>query len=214
MSTIQVPVLRPVGMREFAANELRRALLRGAFPAGEDLSEVALSSKLQVSRGPLREALVMLAGEGLLRHHHNRGFSVLNYTEADTESIRQVRIPLEAMALELGRARITAKTLSNLEHFRDRLVATFDEPGGTERVPAEVDFHTAIWDASGNEWLSVSLRRVMVPYFTYSLALSMNRPDLSRDLIYRQHTMYIQYLRSEIERSALNCVRFHVGEGA
>lgn len=214
MSSIQAPVLRPVGMREFAANELRRALLRGEFPPGEDLSEVALSQQLHVSRGPLREALVMLAGEGLLRHHHNRGFSVLTYTDADAAAIRQVRIPLESMALELGRARITPERLRTLEELRDRLVATFDEPGGTERVPAELDFHSAIWDVSGNDWLSVSLRRIMVPYFTYSSALAMNRPDLSRDLIYRQHSMYIQYLRSTIDRSADECVRFHVGDVA
>jgi DNA-binding GntR family transcriptional regulator len=79
-------------------------------------------------------------------------------------------------------------------------------------VPAELEFHSAVWDASGNEWLAVSLRRVMVPYFTYSLALSMNRPDLSRELIHVQHTMYIDYLEGTIDRTAESCVRFHAGE--
>lgn len=199
-------------MRDFAANELRRALLRGEFPAGKDLSEVALASQLHVSRGPLREALAMLAQEGLLRHHHNRGFSVLDYTEADANAIRQVRIPLESMALELGRARMNACSIHELEALRDKLVDRCEESGGTERVPAELDFHSAVWNASGNEWLAVSLRRVMVPYFTYSLAMAMSRPDLTRELIYLQHTMYIDYLKGASAHSAEYCVRFHVGE--
>lgn len=202
--------MKPLGMRDFAANELRRSLLRGEFPPG-DLSEVALAAQLRVSRAPLREALVMLAQEGLLQHHHNRGFSVLNYTAEDADAIRQVRIPLESMALELGRARITPERIRSLEHLRDRLVGTFDGMDGADRVPAELDFHSAIWEGSGNSWLAVSLRRVMVPYFTYSLALAMNHPDLSRELIYRQHTMYIDYLRGTIDRSAEDCVRYHVG---
>ncbi len=65
---------------------------------------------------------------------------------------------------------------------------------------------------SGNEWLAVSLRRVMVPYFTYSLAFAMDRPDLTRDLIHRQHTMYMDYLSGVSSHSADYCVRFHVGE--
>lgn len=58
------------------AERLRHALLDGSFAAGSRLNEVHLARDLDVSRTPLRAALQTLAGEGLLHHTPNRGFTV------------------------------------------------------------------------------------------------------------------------------------------
>src|SRR5665811_127572 len=55
---------------------LRQALLDGQYASGSRLNEVHLSKELQVSRTPIRAALHVLAGEGLLRYHANKGFAV------------------------------------------------------------------------------------------------------------------------------------------
>src|SRR5512132_2316003 len=98
-----LPSLKATAMRDGAAEALRRALLEGKFQPGEDLSEVALAQQLEISRGPVREALLVLAQEGLLVHRQNRGFSVLEFTDEDRKAINDVRLPLEARALELAR---------------------------------------------------------------------------------------------------------------
>src|ERR1700731_5233475 len=54
----------------------RQALLDGRYPSGSRLNEVHLSQELDVSRTPVRAALQTLAGEGLLHHQPNKGFTV------------------------------------------------------------------------------------------------------------------------------------------
>ncbi|MFX5734469.1 GntR family transcriptional regulator, partial [Acinetobacter baumannii] len=58
------------------AERLRQALLDGLFAPASRLNEVHLSRTLSVSRTPLRAALQMLAGEGLLHYTPNKGFTV------------------------------------------------------------------------------------------------------------------------------------------
>ena len=50
---------------------------------------------MNVSRGPVREALLVLAQEGLVSHSQNYGFSVLEFNEQDRTEVQQVRLPLE-----------------------------------------------------------------------------------------------------------------------
>ena len=58
--------IRSVSIRHSVADAVRAALREGHLKPGENISEVALATKFQVSRGPIREALLVLVEEGLL----------------------------------------------------------------------------------------------------------------------------------------------------
>ena len=98
-----LPQVKPVSIRQTVGETIRRALLEGRSRRGQALSEVALASEMNVSRGPVREALLVLAREGLVSHSQNYGFSVLEFSEHDRLEIQQVRLPLETLALELAK---------------------------------------------------------------------------------------------------------------
>jgi DNA-binding GntR family transcriptional regulator len=198
-----LPALKLTAARDTAADALRGALLEGKFLPGQGLSEMALANQLGISRGPVREALLILAQEGLVTHQQNRGFSVIEFTNQDQSEIQKIRLPLESMALELAKPNMSGADLELLRKYKDELIAAHREARTEALVPAELQFHRFIWDKSGNAWLGVTLRRVLVPFFTFAVALHMNRPDLSLELLERQHSLYIDYLAGTTQTSAL-----------
>lgn len=208
---ITLPRVRPVSMRDAALNALRQALLRGRFAPGEALSEAALAAEMDVSRGPVREALVMLAQEGLVVHSQNYGFSVALFTEADRKEVVAVRYPLETLALELARQRIAPPDLHALEGLMAELVDSYRQGHLPECTEHDREFHRSIWRISGNSRLERTLNHLMTPYFAYASVFRISRNDLSDSLLEDQHVSLLEYLRGDGKRGAAECIRYHLG---
>ena len=78
--------------------ELRDMIMRGEFVAGFHLQEVPLAERMGVSRTPIREALNMLAKEGLLEPGPKRGYKIRTFTIGEIVEAYEVRATLEGMA--------------------------------------------------------------------------------------------------------------------
>lgn len=206
-----LPQVKPVSIRQTVGETIRRALLEGRFRPGQPLSEVALASEMNVSRGPVREALLVLAQEGLVSHSQNYGFSVLEFNEQDRTEVQQVRLPLEVLALELAIPNITPVDLRTLGVLTDKMAQSYLEQHYVECTQADLDFHSLVWERSENKRLLSALRNLMVPYFAYGSAFRMSRPDLTPDLLDEQHRCFIRVLSGSADQTADQCVRFHLG---
>ncbi|MEO8125690.1 MAG: GntR family transcriptional regulator [Bryobacteraceae bacterium] len=204
-----LPQLKPVSIRHNVSEAIRRALLAGRFSPGQALSEVALAGEMQVSRGPVREALLVLAQEGLVSHSQNYGFSVVNLTEADRKEVRQIRLPLETLALELAKPAMDQAALQQLTVLKDQMVQAYVAGQLIECTQFDVDFHGLIWKKTGNSRLLASLRNLLAPYFAYGSAFKVSRPDLTPELLETQHKYYVDFLSGETNQTAAECVRFH-----
>jgi DNA-binding GntR family transcriptional regulator len=142
---------------ELIADQLRDRILQGAFRPGEKVIEAQLAARLQVSRGPVREALQRLIQEGLLVSYRNRGVFVLELTATDIAEIYAARKAVEAAAAEsvlaAGQAKVTsiAQALRHVVHQMAAAVST----GDWSRL-AELDlaFHGTLVEGSGNSRLS------------------------------------------------------------
>lgn len=211
MALLGVEKLKVSAIRDTVADALRQTLLEGRFRPGENLSEAAVASELQVSRGPVREAMFVLVAEGLLNHTLNRGFSVLNFSAEDLEKIERVRVPLESLALSAARERVTPAGIEQLKEIKANLCRLYEAGDRQGSLRSEIDFHGSIWEMSGNPWLVASLRRIMIPSFTYGTAFRMNRPDLTPAIMDQLHSLYIDYLEGVSPHTAEECVRLHVG---
>lgn len=204
---------KPAAIRRNVLEALRYALIDGRYQPDQEVSDSALAAEFQVSRGPVREALLILAEEGLIRHQHNRGFRIPQLTQKDLIQIVNVRQPLEIDALESARGLATPEDLALLANKAQAIDDAFAAGGLANCSRTEFDFHQQVWVLSGNEWLVAALRRVCLPYFTYVSAFHLGRKDMSPELLHQQHEQYLQYLSGKIPETAAECVTFHLSLG-
>jgi len=110
--TAEVISIPRAALHEQVAQRLRQMLVENQIVPGAKLNERALAEVLQVSRTPLREAIKMLAAEGLVELLPNRGAIAVELTEADVLNTFEVMAGLEAMSGELAAQRVTDAELA------------------------------------------------------------------------------------------------------
>src|SRR5215475_4676467 len=98
-------------LRETIVESIRSAITDGIYPPGTPLAEVELAQRFKVSRGPIREALIQLQSEFLVRSYPNRGTFVHSLTEQEFDEIERLRGLLEPLAMEYAKANATPELL-------------------------------------------------------------------------------------------------------
>ena len=140
------------------AQSVRERILAGHFAPGERLAEEKLSAELGVSRMPVREALRVLAAEGIVTIEPRRGASVTAYTEAQIQELVEVRATLEGLNARLAARRHDPEQIAKLK----RIVA--DGSRINERTELAViqahnaRFHEALEQIGANSVLSTIVR--------------------------------------------------------
>jgi DNA-binding GntR family transcriptional regulator len=155
------PILRR-SLHDKLAEGLRDAIVAGEFRPGQKLPELDLCARFGVSRTPMREALKVLATEGLVTLTPNRGASVAAISTQELADLFPIMGALEALAGELAAERISedelrvlqAKHMQMLEYFRR------GERGPYLRINEQI--HTDIVKASGNAPLLATWQGLMV----------------------------------------------------
>ncbi|MEJ2455651.1 MAG: GntR family transcriptional regulator [Candidatus Thiodiazotropha sp.] len=142
---------------------VREMILRGELPGGQRVAEIPISERLGVSRTPVREALTVLAQEGLLEIAGKRGYRVVEFGAKEIEDAVDLRGILEGTA-----ARLVAEAGPGAELLRslEACLAEGAEIVGGRRYGVAEDihwaemngrFHRAIVEASGNRALQGAL---------------------------------------------------------
>src|SRR5580704_17026103 len=129
---------------------LRHEILADHLLPGTELSEVALSKELAISRGPSREAMGRLAAEGLITMRPRRRAEVRSLTPQELIDAYQVREALEVMAVRLAIPRVTEADLSRVEELIDLMAEHSAEGAVREFFAANVSFHELLCELSGN----------------------------------------------------------------
>jgi DNA-binding GntR family transcriptional regulator len=109
-------------MHEEVVSSLRHKLTEGEIPPGARIPERELCSSLRISRTPLREALKVLAAEGLVTLLPNRGSRAAKLTQKDVKELFEVCEALEATAGELACPRISEAQLAEITALQARMV--------------------------------------------------------------------------------------------
>lgn len=117
-------VERPV-LHDQVARRLRQMLVEGRIAPGAKLNERTLCEELCVSRTPLREAIKMLAAEGLVELVPNRGSVAVQLSEAAVRDTFEVMAGLEALSGELAAQRVTASELAEIKALHFEMMAAY-----------------------------------------------------------------------------------------
>lgn len=172
---------RPATAVERIVAEVRRGIKEGRFAPGQRLIEADLTRALGVSRGPLREAMARLAGDGLVRIEPNRGVTVRALTREEVRSISAIREVLEGLAARLAAARIDEP--GNRAEFRRVWAEMSGErarSNASDYVDANERFHSTIVRISGNPPLAQLLEQLRTPLYRFQFRSRLTPESLGR----------------------------------
>ncbi len=144
-----------------AAEALRLEIVSNRLPPGATLVESQLVERLGVSRTPVREALKLLAAEGLVDLRRNRAAIVAPLDPVGLAHLFEVEEALESFAAGLAAVRISAADLDRLERLHI-LMESAEDAGDRDRyVKLNQQIHILIMVASGNPALVKTHERVL-----------------------------------------------------
>jgi DNA-binding GntR family transcriptional regulator len=147
-------------LHEQVAQRLRQMLVENQIAPGAKLNERELAEVLQVSRTPLREAIKMLAAEGLVELLPNRGAIAVQLDEQDVLDTFEVMAGLEALSGELAAQRITDSELSEIRAMHFEMMAAYTRRDLSAYYRLNSAIHRAINEAAKNPVLSATYNQV------------------------------------------------------
>lgn len=144
-----------------AYQELKTLLLLGDVPIGVRLREERLAERLNMSRTPVREALLRLHAEHFLDRHPEGGYRAMNPSAQTMRELYEVRRALELFALrrtepDVVRDRPSLEELREEWRVLEATVGTLD----AEFVHLDEDFHRRLAESAGNQQLALELGRI------------------------------------------------------
>ena len=150
---VSVPEIDRSSTTDRVASALRAMLFSGELSPGEPLRETALAEAFQVARSTVREALRLLAAEGLVTRFPNRGVTVTALTAHDVGEIFGARLVLETAGVRAGAAGADLTPANRALEAYARATAGGDQ---VEITHAHLQFHSSLVDLLGNTRLSAS----------------------------------------------------------
>jgi len=146
---------------ELATVKIRELLVAGVIKPGERVREEWLTSKLGISRPPIREAMQILIQQGLLERLPRRGARALTLTQTDIDEIYSLRAVLDHFALRLG---VPVKDAALLEPMRAAVAemrAASEANQHARYVEANRQFHLALIALGGHGRLYSTYEMIM-----------------------------------------------------
>jgi DNA-binding GntR family transcriptional regulator len=192
------------------ADRLRSKILEGTFPPDAQLGEVELARQLQVSRGPIREAMQRLIQEGLLRAERNRGVFVVQLSRDDVRDVYLARGAIERSAGAIVTKRAPEEALHELQLIVDRLAASTGD--WAEVVAEDLSFHQALVEAAGSVRLSRMFRTLIAE--TRLCLIRLEPFYVGKTELAAEHQAILDAVRSGNTRAADRLLRLHMDTSA
>ncbi|EPO2947243.1 GntR family transcriptional regulator [Vibrio cholerae] len=190
---------------------LIEAIVEGQLAPGSKISEPELAKQFQVSRGPLREALMRVEGLGLIERIPHIGARVIQLSPVKLVELYAVREALEGMAARLAARNITEIELAGLESLLSTHSTHIDQVEGASyfHQQGDFDFHYRIIQASRNQQLIGLLCDELyhlLRMYRYQSPRSHSRPVEALE----EHKFILRAIRQRDEELAEMLMRRHI----
>jgi DNA-binding GntR family transcriptional regulator len=205
--------LQPAESRNLAdevAERLREAILRGDFEPGQPLREAHLAAVLEVSRGPVREALARLEREGLVLIRRNRGATVARLSQTDLDEVYTLRLALEELAARWAVQRATESDFAAMRAVLVELGRAVQRGiDAQEYARLDVEFHDCVYRAARHKRLLRCWMELRPQVYVFLLTRNVALPNFRETAVVR-HREVLEALRTRDEAQAVGVVRRHV----
>jgi DNA-binding GntR family transcriptional regulator len=198
-----------ISVVERLATALVQKILAGELTPGERIIEIGLAKQAGVGQGSVREALIQLGHKGFVTRLAGRGTYVTKLTPAEIAQIIQVRLPLEMLVLELAKKVLAPAHIDSVRKALDRMGAESTQNLYQYSV-ADLAFHEAMWNITGNQVLINTLRSLCSRLFAFGLG-NWNPPLLDNLSVHiENHARLLESLIHDDLRTSQEIVTQHI----
>ncbi|WP_425072849.1 GntR family transcriptional regulator [Sagittula sp. S175] len=193
---------------EQIANRLRRDILRGDLAPGTPVKERDHAGELGVSRTPMREAIRILAKEGLVLLRPARSPIVAEPSFEEIAHNIEVMTSLELLSARLACDRASDEEIEAIAEIAERMAREYDEMDMLDLFELDMGFHRAIAEAAHNPVLA-EMHAALLARLWRARYLSATRKR-SRDRVLHQHAEIVKGLRARDPELVTENVRAHL----
>lgn len=197
------------GLADKAARLLREEILKGRLTAGMRLNENDLAQELDISRAPVREALMQLERKGLVISERYRGARVVVLAESDIEELVSLRSALEPLAWARACQTATAEDLDALDRIVDRMRESITADAHEALVLLDIEFHDRVFQAASHERLYAAWSAIVFQVALYLLRRRVTTDDYHR-IVVEEHQQLVTVLRARDEATARVGITAHI----
>jgi DNA-binding GntR family transcriptional regulator len=189
--------------------QLRQEIVEGVIPAGKKLSEAELSTKYQVSRAVIREAINRLVSCHIVERKANVGAKVVTLTAEGLVELYQIRESLEGMAARLAARNMTDEEIVKLKQLLSNHFSKVKDSENYYQEAGDVDFHYRIIVGSKNQHLIKLLINDLYHLIRmYRVQLGMAGPRVST--AFDEHKNIVAAIANRDEELAEILMRRHI----
>lgn len=181
-------------LAEQIADRLRHAILLGKLAPGADVSERETATAMGISRTPMREAIRILAKEGLLVLRPSHSPQVADPSLQQVEDDLEIVQPLEALSAELACKNATKEEVDEIRELHGKMVGLSGPRDRLEFFETDMAFHRAIARASHNPSLDEVHGQFLARLWRVRFLSAMQ--DWDRARVLRQHALIVAGLEA------------------
>ena len=188
-------------------------VIRDEYKSGDIITEKSLVDEFNVSKSPIREALISLCNERLLKSIPRFGYEVMSISEQTVSEMLDYRVVLECGYLERNWDAITDKRIARLEELLYKDYRKPEQREALEHWGKNCNFHLALFSFWGNafsyERLADVMRTLGIVYVrSYWKTLHLTRVSSGANY----HKQLINYFTDGDKKSAVECLKEDITE--
>lgn len=197
-------------LAEIAADKLRLMIVQGQLDLGEKIREQDLEDALQLSKTPIREALLRLEAEHLVIIKPRKGTFVFSTEPEDLENLCSLRIALEQSAIRHAMKRNHVRLMAALERFGDPVNKILHEERHDMNyyLKLDFDFHRTILNLAKNPYLTDALSSIATKVQAIRYRNYYSSFFVKRSL--EDHNKLYEFIKNEDAESACKYMEVHI----
>lgn len=204
------PIKKMQTLKEQAYEAIKQAIFLNTFEPGTPLIEEQLSTRLSISRTPIRSALQQLVYENLAFSDATGHIYVSHITEKDVDDITIMRTNIEPLGISLIEMPISKENIEHLYSIhKEQTLIVQNEPNNNFRyAELDINFHNAIASLSNNSILIETIERIGNLMIRINILSGTLNPNKKNAL--SEHEAIIKFLENSQKEFAIVAMREHV----
>jgi len=196
-------------LSDIATDSIRSAIIRGDFKMGQAVTEAALSSTLNISKTPVREALSKLESEGLVVSEKNKGYRIFSLNKQAYIELSELRFALESQALRYGFERDLSGMIEKLELILESMEGYLSVPDREIYQSLDNDFHHVFFKSCGNS----AITKVYDKHQSVIVATrlrNLKKENITKHTSFEEHKLLVELLISGKIDESVSLLEGHI----